>query len=257
MEMKFKNYCEVCGVLIKKEINRNWNEYKKKKYCSRKCTGIGIRKAIIVVCLHCGKEIERAPSHIQKKIFCSQSCRSQYARYDVKCIGCGKMFKHKPSATNNKYCSWECFKQSRWEEVVCVICGKVYQKRLCEIQKGYKHLCSRSCRNSYTSLFLGGDGTWSSNKHNPKRFRGKDWNKNRKLTLIRDNYTCQQCGATERLEVHHWEPFWISYDNSVDNLVVFCKQCHDEKYLEYKEEGFYDDVRRDLEWGSFQNQAGY
>lgn len=250
MEMKFKRYCFVCGKLIKKEPNRNWNMYKEKKYCSRECSAIGRNQKVCVVCLHCGKEIMRSPSHVQKQVFCSQSCRSQHSRYDKVCVGCGKVFKCNPQAKGTKHCSWECFKKSRWKEVECAQCGKVYEKRLCEIDRGYAHLCSRSCRNSYTSLLLGGDGTWDVNRYKSKdkRFRGKDSVKNKKLALQRDNHTCQQCGETTNLEVHHWEPFKISYDNSVDNLVVLCKQCHQEKHIEYRMEGFYEDVRRDAIW---------
>ncbi|MER6382081.1 HNH endonuclease [Streptomyces sp. NPDC001118] len=63
--------------------------------------------------------------------------------------------------------------------------------------------------------------------------RPSDWSKRRARVLARDRFTCQQCGAHERLEVDHivsvarggsWEP---------DNLWVLCKPCHKRKT--YKE----------------------
>ena len=69
-------------------------------------------------------------------------------------------------------------------------------------------------------------------------YYGKDWRVQRTSCLQRDNFTCQQCGSNKQLEVHHWNPYRFCYDNSLDNLVVFCSKCHIDKHLEYKREGF-------------------
>ena len=95
-------------------------------------------------------------------------------------------------------------------------------------------MCSRVCRNANTSKLLGGNGIWTEGgKHGPARSRGKKWRYAKAAALQRDEYTCQQCEATENLEVHHWEPYFISFDNSLENLVTLCRSCHQDKHEEY------------------------
>ena len=106
-------------------------------------------------------------------------------------------------------------------------------------------MCSRACRNANTSKLLGGNGIWTEGgKHGPARSRGKKWRYAKAAALQRDEYTCQQCEATENLEVHHWEPYFISFDNSLENLVTLCRSCHQDKHEEYRREGFYADLHR-------------
>jgi hypothetical protein len=49
----------------------------------------------------------------------------------------------------------------------------------------------------------------------------------RTQVLERDNDTCQLCGTTNMMEVHHRIPRLISGDDSLDNQVSYCKSCHD------------------------------
>ena len=79
----------------------------------------------------------------------------------------------------------------------------------------------------------------------PSRY-GYNWQIQRTSCLQRDKYTCQQCSAIRNLEVHHWTPYRFSYDNSSDNLVVLCSDCHREKHLEYKKEGFIKEMEREF-----------
>jgi len=51
-------------------------------------------------------------------------------------------------------------------------------------------------------------------------------------TLMRDNYTCQEC----RLEVHHIVPKRLKGANIISNLITLCDKCHDK--TENKEELF-------------------
>ena len=170
-------------------------------------------------------------------------------RRPILCNGCGTTFARVPANPNKKYCSWECFKASRWRSVVCAECNKSFRKRISEIVKaetrGYQHMCSRACRNTSTSKLLGGDGTWTEGgkyRASPKKY-GKDWPIVKAFALNRDNRTCQQCGSHERLEVHHWEPYSVSFDNSPENLVTLCRDCHKAKHEEYRREGFYADLQ--------------
>jgi 5-methylcytosine-specific restriction endonuclease McrA len=47
-------------------------------------------------------------------------------------------------------------------------------------------------------------------------------------TLMRDNYTCQECGKTNcKLEAHHITPQRLGGNNSIYNLITLCTKCHD------------------------------
>jgi hypothetical protein len=167
-------------------------------------------------------------------------------RRAVICEGCGTSFPRRVINPKTRYCSFDCFKASRWREVACAECGASFKKRLSEIKRSTgKHMCSRACRNAATSKLLGGDGTWQAGgKHGAARKRGKEWRAAKAFALDRDGYACQQCEATENLEVHHWEPYFVSFDNHPDNLVTLCRGCHQEKHAEYRREGFYADLHR-------------
>ena len=56
-------------------------------------------------------------------------------------------------------------------------------------------------------------------------------------TLMRDNYTCQECGKKNcRLEAHHIVPRRLKGSDSIGNLITLCDKCHDK--TEGKEEKF-------------------
>ena len=47
-------------------------------------------------------------------------------------------------------------------------------------------------------------------------------------TLMRDNYTCQDCGKKDcRLEAHHIVPRRLKGSDSIGNLITLCDKCHD------------------------------
>jgi len=57
--------------------------------------------------------------------------------------------------------------------------------------------------------------------------RGKGWNSIRTQVLRRDNNTCQQCGSTEKLQVHHIVTWRTKKNfNKLTNLVTLCHKCH-------------------------------
>jgi len=76
-------------------------------------------------------------------------------------------------------------------------------------------------------------------------YYGSDWRINRTSCLQRDKYTCQFCGSIEHLEVHHWTPYRFSFDNSLDNLISLCEECHKELHKEYIQEGFIKEAEED------------
>jgi 5-methylcytosine-specific restriction endonuclease McrA len=54
----------------------------------------------------------------------------------------------------------------------------------------------------------------------------QEFKANKKLAAERDGHKCKLCGATYPLECHHIIPFRRSLDNSVNNLVTLCHDCH-------------------------------
>lgn len=62
----------------------------------------------------------------------------------------------------------------------------------------------------------------------------------RKATLIRDKFKCIECGKDNcKLETHHIVPKRLKGNNSINNLVMLCCNCHskitgkEEKYIKY------------------------
>jgi hypothetical protein len=75
---------------------------------------------------------------------------------------------------------------------------------------------------------------------------GPGWKMNRTARLQYDEFMCQQCCASDNLEVHHWEPFRFSFDNSIDNLVTLCRSCHLEMHEKYRREGWIAEMERNF-----------
>jgi 5-methylcytosine-specific restriction endonuclease McrA len=55
------------------------------------------------------------------------------------------------------------------------------------------------------------------------------WRKTKNICLIRDDFTCQVCGYTKYLQVHHIYPkaeyYGLFFD--IGTLITLCKKCHD------------------------------
>jgi len=56
--------------------------------------------------------------------------------------------------------------------------------------------------------------------------RHAEWQELRRQILQRDNYTCQQCGQTSPLEVHHLKAKHIGGTDDPANLITLCETCH-------------------------------
>jgi ribosomal protein S27AE len=54
------------------------------------------------------------------------------------------------------------------------------------------------------------------------------WLKKRNEIIERDNYTCQKCGATSHLNVHHlsYERNRLAWEYPNEKLITLCEQCH-------------------------------
>jgi phage terminase large subunit GpA-like protein len=52
------------------------------------------------------------------------------------------------------------------------------------------------------------------------------WKAKRKEVLARDSHTCQQCGATTTLQVHHKKYIRRIWESPLEDLATLCKTCH-------------------------------
>ena len=75
---------------------------------------------------------------------------------------------------------------------------------------------------------------WADPKSSQKNKRRQISGKTRQNVLMRDNYTCQICGATvkdgAKLEIDHCIPVSKGGTNDENNLQVLCQQCNREKH---------------------------
>jgi DNA-directed RNA polymerase subunit M/transcription elongation factor TFIIS len=145
-------------------------------------------------------------------------------------------------------------------DVQCDICGTKKKIRYYTLEKSSRYICSPCHNKSETSRMIVRK-TWKNRKHTNETKKkmsensgslgklGKDsWNWNPILTeeerkkhhcvsgidkwkiLVkqRDNHTCQKCGSTEHLCVHHLHNFakFKEQRTDVDNGITFCVDCH-------------------------------
>lgn len=59
-----------------------------------------------------------------------------------------------------------------------------------------------------------------------------DWRIIRQQVLLRDNYECKSCGATEFLEVHHLSYFFLGKE-PLCHLITLCRICHQHQHDVY------------------------
>lgn len=54
------------------------------------------------------------------------------------------------------------------------------------------------------------------------------WLQKKTEILVRDNYTCQKCGAQSHLNVHHlsYEKGKLAWEYPNEQLITLCEQCH-------------------------------
>lgn len=86
-----------------------------------------------------------------------------------------------------------------------------------ELPKGRRKYCSDECANEYFERTIA--PLW--------------WNNAKSMALKKAGNKCENCGSTEKLEVHHivslepWELRHNSLKNRQDNLKVLCRDCHE------------------------------
>ena len=58
------------------------------------------------------------------------------------------------------------------------------------------------------------------------------WLQKKTEILVRDNYTCQKCGAQSHLNVHHlsYEKGKLAWEYPNEQLITLCEQCHSKEH---------------------------
>jgi hypothetical protein len=205
--------------------------YKKTVYCSVLCSGRHraqlrserARKNWVRSCQRCGKSFSNRNKAAK---YCSKQCGfGAITKYgSINCAGCHQLFK--PSYEGRKFCSMKCRDLHKNETRSCDFCGGEFTVNKCVIRRG--RLAGRFCSAKCYSDFAAGSANpnW---RGGGSYTRGADWVQIRRSIRKRDNYTCQRCGKPEksrRHDVHHKIPWRISQDNSPENLITLCMNCH-------------------------------
>jgi 5-methylcytosine-specific restriction endonuclease McrA len=63
-------------------------------------------------------------------------------------------------------------------------------------------------------------------KEVPVRLETHDYEELRERVLRRDGWRCQLCGSMTNLEVHHQQFRSHSGEDTEDNLITLCTNCH-------------------------------
>lgn len=241
--------CEICGKYFWIRPSRKG----KARFCSDKCKNTahsreirgenhpnwkgGIPKGKVEkICLNCGKPYYGN----SRSSFCSRKCRSEHYfvqnGHIIRCEYCGKELKRNKfeyEKVKHHFCSRKCsycwHKENKKAkggsvEKTCQYCGKIFFVK--PSKKETAKYCSHSCEAKNRV------GERSPNwKGGHPKYYGATWKKQRERALRRDNYTCQNCGATGvKLHVHHIKSKRDFKDpekaNRLDNLITLCMKCH-------------------------------
>ncbi len=162
------------------------------------------------ICLSCKEKFlaprrKKSDGSYRRSIYCCRICRTNYEKEN------GKGF----YMTN----------------ICCANCGDefraVYKNTAGEIRK----YCSQKCYGVAKRDMVKGENNprWVGGvvPEVEKRIRTKEWKILSAEIRTRDDNFCQRCGMGGfSFPVHHIVPHRISEDNSPDNLVTLCSECH-------------------------------
>lgn len=166
-----------------------------------------------VECEYCGKTEYVQPNRAERYVYCSNRCNGKATtqgkgeRFEIECEVCEDVFQVKRSRRDAKVCGMGCFAK----------------------------LLSEKFSGSGNPSYKGGEvDLWR-----------KNWKRQRRKALERDNRRCQGCGKDESelnrgLSVHHIIPRRDFVDDNgeldyekahkLDNLVCLCRNCHLSKW---------------------------
>lgn len=231
----FSRTCPVCASVF--EVNINRLKFAPQATCSRDCSYkircAGMRKAELVSCSSCGKQVMRPPSQQKAKhgaSYCSRACH-----YAGRSAGMTKRIVTKPYQYTEEAkaaliaSSCRPRGQRRFHPTTCTNCGITFDdKSDGRERKSGLCFCTLACCNSFRK-----------GKHNPAwrgghpKYYGPDWSRVRREARERDNHTCRRCGRNpkpRRPDVHHIRPVGSFADPNeahfLANVISLCHPCH-------------------------------
>ena len=300
--MKLKKICEICG----KEFDEK--PRKTNRFCSVECYHTAMRKGLYKYvtdsriihrykCSYCGADVigskrKKRNGEDADHIFCNRDCYDKYRRLNSErnCKYCGKIFIAIRDKKNAQFCNDTCRRAYFAQQTLtpCVICGQMFYPWVYEPSRDTILLdisvktCSSKCRKKYheqqelvrrdkiSKAFTGEKHpNWEGGT---TCYRGENWHRQRRLCLIRDNYTCQKCGLKKhktkdnckRIEVHHKIPYLFfngDYEkaNDLSNLITLCHKCHAEEEWKFRKENkneYQKHISFKKELQSFRHRSG-
>lgn len=228
-----------------------------KVYCSRACFTATHHE--IRTCPGCGKEFDSRKGKMHGHKFCSAECAYKHrdnrpadpSKRTVKtCDWCGKEFESW-TYRNSRFCSRQCAseygarqpkplarKPESFITLICAECGQSFTVHKGQLSKEYPtKYCSRECMYAAIGRQKRGKGNINY-RGGTIRFRGPNWNSQRRKAMVRDGYRCQICGRhgkpgrrSRDLSVHHIVPYRDFHGdferaNHLSNLITLCRSCH-------------------------------
>jgi len=200
--MKTTHVCAYCGKEFESNLSPAHRRDHPPKYCSRKCSSLGLSQKVEVQCVVCGKTLLRKRYRTQEKQrghFCGFECYGRWQSENMRgqqnpawvppvlleCEYCQKPFQVPPHQSHRRFCSRECFQD------------------FAKVDYPQPASCYNSC-----------------------------WEAQRKKALERDHNQCRYCSEKTRLLVHHVRPLRdllaeaVQRAHELDNLETVCEGCH-------------------------------
>lgn len=201
-----------------------------------------------IQCANCGKPFYLSKSRLGKRRYCSLQCANDhnygFTPVERACLVCGQPFLiHTPrQLTHALTCSPRCRvknnvrqsterKKATLVVTTCRWCGGTV------LTNAYAptHFCggkSGPCHRAYQSHTRQGEDNPNYKGATTEEYRlrrSKRADELRQFVLLRDNHTCQDCGAKDvPLHTHHIKS-WKEHPDlrfDPDNVVTLCADCH-------------------------------
>lgn len=181
------------------------------------------------VCPRCG--VEFTPKD-WRSTFCGYRCAALDRERKTRggpiptktCERCGQEFPKNPDWNlshweERRFCSTACRGNGLEKTMLtCGTCGIEFPKSQ-YWHPSKQYYCSRECY--WISL-----RTERYPVMRPHRKERNFSHRQRRLALERAGHACENCGATECLEVDHVIPVWSDGTNAITNAQVLCRPCH-------------------------------